>query len=90
MVCLRIRIQQMHSACWLARRSPAPPLRLVFALLTETDLDPKLPEMVILRVAQPCDCRYAWGQHAAIARGVGIGDVQIAALDREERRASQT
>ena len=30
-------------------------LRLVLALLTETDLDTRLRELVILRVAQRCD-----------------------------------
>jgi len=56
-------------------------LRLVFALLTETDLDPKLRELVILRAAQRCECRYAWVQHVAIARGVGVEEAQIAALE---------
>ena len=54
-------------------------LRLVFALLTETDLDPKLRELVILRAAQRCECQYAWVQHVAIARGVGVEEAQIAA-----------
>jgi len=35
----------------------APVLRLVLALLTETELDPKLRELVILRVSQRCDGR---------------------------------
>jgi AhpD family alkylhydroperoxidase len=56
-------------------------LRLVFALLTETDLDPKLRELVILQAAQRCDCRDAWVQHVAIARGVGVEEAQIAALE---------
>ena len=56
-------------------------LRLVFALLTETDLDPKLRELVILRAAQRCECQYAWVQHVAIARGVGVEEAQIAALE---------
>jgi len=56
-------------------------LRLVFALLTETDLDPKLRELVILRATQRCECQYAWVQHVAIARGVGVEEAQIAALE---------
>ena len=56
-------------------------LRLVFALLTETDLDPKLRELVILRAAQRCECQYAWVQHVAIARGVGVEEALIAALE---------
>jgi len=56
-------------------------LRLVLALLTETTLDPKLRELVILRVSQRCKGRYAWVQHAAIAK---TGDAQIAAFERSE------
>jgi 4-carboxymuconolactone decarboxylase len=59
-------------------------LRLVLALLTETDLEPRLRELVILRVAQRCDGRYVWVQHAAIAALVGVNDAQIAALERGE------
>jgi 4-carboxymuconolactone decarboxylase len=59
-------------------------LRLVLALLTETDLEPRLRELVILRVAQRCDGRYAWIQHASVAAIVGVNDAQIAALERGE------
>jgi 4-carboxymuconolactone decarboxylase len=47
-------------------------LRVVLALLTETDLDPGLRELVILRVAQRCGGRYAWLQHVDIAAIVGV------------------
>src|SRR5271157_4123811 len=59
-------------------------LQLILALLTETDLDPKLRELVILRVAQRCDGTYPWVQHVAIARSVGVSKLQIAALERGE------
>jgi len=59
-------------------------LRLVLALLTETALDPKLREVVILRVSQRCKGEYAWVQHAAIAKTAGVSDAQIAALERSE------
>src|SRR5271157_945497 len=62
-------------------------LQLVLALLTETDLDPKLRELVILRVAQRCDGPYAWSQHAAIARAIGVSEAQIAALEEGEKPA---
>lgn len=52
--------------------------------LTETTLDPKLRELVILRVSQRCKGRYAWVQHAAIAKTVDVSDAQIAALERSE------
>ena len=57
-------------------------LRLVLALLTETTLEPKLRELVILRVSQRCKGEYAWVQHIAIAKTVGVSDAQIAALER--------
>ena len=59
-------------------------LRLVFALLTETALDPKLRELVILQVAQRLDGQYVWVHHVAIARTVGVSDAQIATLERHE------
>ena len=59
-------------------------LRLVFALLTVTALDPVLRELVILRVSQRCDCQYAWAQHVAMARGAGVQEAQIAALEQGE------
>jgi 4-carboxymuconolactone decarboxylase len=65
----------------------APALRLVFALLTETALDPRLRELAILRVAQRCDGPYVWGQHFALARTGGVTDAQTAALERGEAPA---
>ena len=53
---------------------------VVFALLTETDLNTRLREMVILRVAERCDGRYVWIQHKDIARIVGVSEEQIAAF----------
>lgn len=67
-----------------APEAGASALRLVFALLTETTLDPKLRELVILRVAQRLEGRHVWVQHAAIARTAGVSDFQIAALQRVE------
>jgi alkylhydroperoxidase family enzyme len=65
----------------------APALQLVYAILTQADLDPRLRELVILRVAQRCEARYAWVQHAAIAASVGVSDTQIAALERGDLTA---
>jgi len=62
----------------------APALQLVFALLTETDVDPRLRELVILRVAQRSPGPYVWVQHVAIARAVGVSDAKIAALEQGE------
>jgi alkylhydroperoxidase family enzyme len=43
--------------------------------------------LVILRVTQRCEVRYAWVQHAAIAASAGVSDAQIAALERGEAPA---
>lgn len=59
-------------------------LRLVLSLLTETALDPKLRELVILRVSRRSKGDYAWAQHTAMARTAGVSDTQIAALERGE------
>jgi alkylhydroperoxidase family enzyme len=62
----------------------APALQLVFALLTETDVDPRVRELVILRVAQRSPGPFVWVQHVAIARAVGVSDAKIAALEQGE------
>src|SRR5215470_5289236 len=59
-------------------------LRMAFAILNDTDLEPGLRELVTLRVAQRCNGRYLWVQHAAIARSVGVSDPVIAAVERGE------
>jgi len=59
-------------------------LRVAHAILTDTDLEPGLRELITLRVADRCNGRYVWVQHAAIARSVGVSDLMIAALERGE------
>ena len=59
-------------------------LRLVLALLTETKLDARLREMVILRVTQRCGGLYAWIQHVAIAVANGVSEAQVTALESGE------
>jgi 4-carboxymuconolactone decarboxylase len=61
-------------------------LKLIFGLLTATELDPRLRELVILRSVHRCDAQYAWVQHVAIARGLGVNEEQIAAPERGETR----
>lgn len=63
-----------------APRVGAAALGLIYAVLTEMDLDPRVREIVILRVAQRSDAPYAFAQHAAIAASVGVSDAQVSAL----------
>src|SRR6476661_7644098 len=57
-----------------------PLLRLGGAILGQGELDPRRRELAILRTAAVTGAEYEWIQHEAIARGVGAGDQQIAAV----------
>jgi 4-carboxymuconolactone decarboxylase len=55
-------------------------LGLIYAVLSATGLDPRVREIVILRVAWRSESQYAFAQHAAIAGSVGVADAQISSL----------
>jgi 4-carboxymuconolactone decarboxylase len=57
-------------------------LKLIHSILTAADLDFFVHELVILRVSQRTQAWYAWTQHIAIARAIGLSDAQTAALAR--------
>jgi alkylhydroperoxidase family enzyme len=62
-----------------------PWLRWGATLLGELELDPKLRELAILRVARLTPhAEYEWIQHVPIAKAVGATDEQVAALERDE------
>ena len=52
------------------------------ALLSSLELDPRVRELVILRVARLCGSEYEWVQHVPIARSVGATEEQVAAIER--------
>src|SRR2546429_284442 len=52
------------------------------ALLSSLELDPRVRELVILRVARLCGSEYEWVQHVPIARSAGATGEQVAAVDR--------
>jgi 4-carboxymuconolactone decarboxylase len=60
-----------------------PAVQLGTAILSRTELDPALRELVILRVARLSGSTYEWGQHTVIGKLVGVTDDQIAALERD-------
>jgi AhpD family alkylhydroperoxidase len=62
-----------------------PTLRLGEAILTKGELDPKLRELVILRVARRTGSEYEWVQHEGIARMIGISDEEIAGAVDDQR-----
>jgi alkylhydroperoxidase family enzyme len=52
------------------------------ALLSSLELDPRLRELAILRVARLSDAEYEWVQHVPIALAAGATEEQVAAVDR--------
>jgi 4-carboxymuconolactone decarboxylase len=64
-----------------------PTLRLGEAILTKSDMDPKLRELVILRAARVTGSEYEWVQHERIARLVGLTDEEIAGAPDDQRAA---
>ena len=65
-----------------------PWLRWGATLLGELELDPKLRELSILRVARLTPhADYEWIQHVPIAKAVGATDEQVAALERDDTEA---
>jgi 4-carboxymuconolactone decarboxylase len=64
-----------------------PGLQLGGAILGQGDLDPRRRELAILRTAAVTGAEYEWIQHEAIARGVGAGDEQIAAVKKGDLEA---
>jgi alkylhydroperoxidase family enzyme len=58
------------------------------AILGRQQLDAKLRELAILRVATLSPARYEWVQHVPIAKAVGATDAQVAALERGDAGAA--
>jgi alkylhydroperoxidase family enzyme len=63
-------------------------LRLGGTILSRQQLDGKLRELAILRVAMLSKARYEWIQHVPIAKAAGATDAQVAALERGDSVAS--
>jgi alkylhydroperoxidase family enzyme len=55
-------------------------LRFASKLMPFGTLDRRDAELVILRVAWNCRCRYEWGQHVAIGMRAGVTEAEIARM----------
>ena len=67
----------------MAAHSPATLIHLVrlgSAILSKTELDPKLREIAILRVAEILDCAYERKAHTMFGKDVGMTDEQVASI----------
>lgn len=51
-------------------------------LLTASTLEPRLRELVILRVGWLCRSPYEWGQHVIVGRRVGLTDEDLARISQ--------
>ena len=63
-----------------AQTNVIPLLSLGTSILTEQELDAKLRELAILRVAHLTGANYEWTQHVPIAKQTGVTDAQVAAI----------
>jgi alkylhydroperoxidase family enzyme len=71
-----------------AEDSFRPFLRYGGSILARQQLEPRLRELAILRVAKLADAEYEWVQHVPIARQAGVAEAQVAALERGEIEAA--
>jgi NAD(P)-dependent dehydrogenase (short-subunit alcohol dehydrogenase family)/alkylhydroperoxidase family enzyme len=61
-----------------------PFLQLGGSLLGDPEVDPRLREILILRVAHATAASYEWAQHAQLGRNVGVSEQEIEAIRSEE------
>lgn len=57
-------------------------LALVSANMYAAEIDQRLRELSILRVAHLAGARYIWVQHVGIARSLGLSEAQVEAIPR--------
>lgn len=57
-------------------------LGLVGANLYQAEIDQRLRELAVLRVAHLTGARYQWAQHVVLAQSVGVSAAQIEAIPR--------
>ena len=60
------------------------------ALAVNGALPPRLRELAILRTGWLCRAEYEWGQHAVLARKVGVSDEEIARVKRRSEAEGWT
>jgi 4-carboxymuconolactone decarboxylase len=57
-----------------------PFLQLGGSLLGDPEIDPRIREIAILRVAHVTRAPYEWAQHVQLGRNVGVSDAEIEAI----------
>jgi alkylhydroperoxidase family enzyme len=65
-----------------------PFLQLGGSLLGDPNIDPRIREIAILRVARATGAAYEWAQHEQLGRSVGVTDSDIEAVRSDEPEAT--
>jgi AhpD family alkylhydroperoxidase len=61
-----------------------PLIALGSSILAQQQLDARLRELLILRVARLSRCQYEWVQHVPIALAAGCTEAEVKAIERDE------
>jgi 4-carboxymuconolactone decarboxylase len=79
-----MRCRRSTSSAWAAHAETAfrPWLAFGGSLLSSLELDARVRELAILRVARLSGADYEWVQHVPIALAVGATEGQVAAIER--------
>ncbi len=78
------KILNLYRMLGNSRAGMLPVIKMGNSLLNKAELDAKLREIAILRMAVLGGSRYEWKQHVAVARRVGLADAEIADVPRWE------
>jgi alkylhydroperoxidase family enzyme len=65
-----------------------PFLQLGGSLLGDPNIDPRIREIAILRVAHVTQASYEWAQHEELGRSVGVTDADIVAVQSDDPAAA--
>jgi 4-carboxymuconolactone decarboxylase len=83
-----VKIQNVYRVMGNSQAAFIPFMRFGNALLQRTSLDPKIRELVVLRVATLTGSKYEWQQHESIALEFGVTPAQVATIGDWERSAA--
>lgn len=83
-----VKIQNVYRVMGNSAAAFLPFMRFGNALLQRVTLDPKIREIVVLRVATLTGSKYEWQQHEGIALEFGVTPEQVATIANWEQSAA--
>jgi 4-carboxymuconolactone decarboxylase len=77
-------VRPIHLGATLVHNKPVRAAIQAFSsvFFDPAQLEPRLRELLVLRMAWDTQSQYEWGQHVLAARAVGIGEQEIVAVSR--------